>query len=176
VRTVFEQLRSGGRVRRGEIGLRTQTITPALAAALGLPRPRGVLVRDVIPRSPADAAGLRIGDVVTTLDGRPVENARQLDVGLYRKPVGSGVVIEVVRGGDTLRAVPVAAQRPDDPESVASLASSPENLDPALGILALDLDERILPRLPGLRARAGVVVAAGVAAPPSPTTRCAPAT
>ena len=128
VRAVFEQLRDGGRVRRGEIGLRTQTITPALAAALALPRQRGVLVRDVIPGSPAERAGLRIGDVVGTLDGKPVENARQFQVGLYRKPVGAGVAIEVVRGSDTLRAVPVVAERPDDPASVASLASAPARL------------------------------------------------
>ncbi len=163
VRTVFEQLRDSGRVRRGEIGLRTQTITPALAAALELPRQRGVLVRDVIPRSPADRADLRIGDVVAALDGKPVENARQLQVGLYRKAVGSGVALELLRGKETLRAVPVVAERPGDAASVTALASSPENLVRPLGVLALDLDERLTSMLPRLRASAGVVVAAGAA-------------
>jgi serine protease Do len=166
VRAVFEQIRETGRVRRGEIGLRTQTITPVLGRALGLRRDHGVLVRDVIAGSAAATAGLEIGDVILSLDGKPMENARQLEVNLYRRPVGSGLPLEVLRGDRTLRFVPVVAERPGDPANIAALVTPQRNLLPRLGVLALDLDARILELMPRLRARAGVVVAAGKADAP----------
>ena len=85
VRSVYEQIRRSGRVRRGAIGVRAQTITPPLAAGLGLVFDRGVVLSDVLPSGPAAAAGLRPGDVVIALDAKPMENARQLDVNLYRR-------------------------------------------------------------------------------------------
>jgi serine protease Do len=97
VRTVVEQLRKIGRVRRGDIGIRAQTVTPLLASGLRLARETGVLLADVIPGSPAARAGLAIGDVVLALDGKPMENGRQLQVGLYRHFVGDVVSLDVLR-------------------------------------------------------------------------------
>ena len=91
VRTVYEQIKTTGRVRRGDIGVRVQTITPTLARGLGLARESGVVVADVAPGSAAAAAGFRPGDIVLTLDGRPMENGRQFQVGLYRQTVGNFV-------------------------------------------------------------------------------------
>jgi len=88
VRAVYEQLRKSGRVRRGVIGVRAQTITPSLAAGLGLVFDRGIVLSDVTPAGPAEAAGLRPGDIVLALDGKPMENARQFDVNLYRRAPG----------------------------------------------------------------------------------------
>ena len=56
VRTVYEQIRRFGRVRRGDIGVRAQTVTPILARGLALPRDRGVVLADALPGSPADQA------------------------------------------------------------------------------------------------------------------------
>ena len=78
VRAVYEQLRQHGRVRRGDIGVRPQTLTPVLATGLGLARDHGVVLADVLPGGPAAQAGLRPGDVVVALDGKPMENGRQL--------------------------------------------------------------------------------------------------
>jgi serine protease Do len=69
VKTVFEQIKATGRVRRGTIGVYAQTITPTLAAALKLPQDWGVILGDVFPGSPAAAAGFRMGDVVVSLMG-----------------------------------------------------------------------------------------------------------
>src|SRR5437867_2002721 len=64
VRYVYEQIRTRGRVHRGEIGVRVQTVTPGLAAGLGLRQDWGAVVADVVPGGPAAEAGLRIGDLV----------------------------------------------------------------------------------------------------------------
>ncbi len=70
VSTVYTQLRKEGHVHRGKIGIYVQTITPAIAEGLGLTRDWGVLVGDVAPDGPADKAGVKVGDVVLTANGR----------------------------------------------------------------------------------------------------------
>jgi serine protease Do len=160
VRNVFDQIRRTGRVVRGQIGAQVQTVTPALAAGLGLQRPWGVVVADVVPGGPAEAAGLRGGDLVLSLDGKTQENARQLEVNLYRRSVGETVSLEVLRGADKLTVRVPVYERPDDPGRFAEMLSPERNLVPALGILALDLSDKVMALLPGLRAKAGVLVGA----------------
>jgi serine protease Do len=162
VRTVFEQIRKTGRVRRGEIGVRAQTITPTLAAGLGLKRDQGTVLADVAPGSPADKAGLSVGDLVLTLDGKPMENGRQLHVNLYRREVGEIVRLEILRG-DQPTTVTVSVAERADPLSAATLLTDPrENVVPRLGILAATLDPKLAAFLP-LRSKAGVVVASASA-------------
>jgi serine protease Do len=162
VRTVFEQIRKTGRVRRGEIGVRAQTVTPTLAAGLGLKRDQGVVLADVAPGSPADRAGLSIGDLVLTLDGKPMENGRQFHINLYRREVGDIVKLEVLRGDQRTSATVSVAERAD-PLSAAALLSDPrENVVPRLGILAATLDPKLAAILP-LRSKSGVVVASASA-------------
>jgi serine protease Do len=160
VKNVFDQIRKNGRVRRGQIAIQAQTVTPALAVGLGLPQAYGVVVSDVYPGGKAAAGGLRAGDLVLSLDGKALENARQLEVNLYRRGVGETVALEVQRGADKLLLRVEVEERPDDPERFAELLSPEKNLVPNLGILAMDLDEDVLRLLPGLRAKAGVLVGA----------------
>ncbi len=158
VRAVFEQIRKTGRVRRGEIGVRAQTVTPILAAGLGLKRDRGAVLADVAPGSPADRAGLSIGDLVLSLDGKAIENGRQLHVNLYRRAVGDVVRVEVLRGEQPTTVTVSVAER-SDPLSAATLLTDPrENIVPRLGILAATLDPKLAAGLP-LRSKSGVVVA-----------------
>ena len=167
VRTVFDQIRAKGRVRRGTIGVSAQTVTPMLAQALKLPQDYGVILGDVFPQTPAALAGLQIGDLVLTLDGKPMENGRQFDVNLYRRAVGDMVMLEVLRGDKTLK-VPVAvAERPGDPERFSDLVSPERNVVARLGVLALDVNDRIASMIGGLRLGRGVLVAARSADAPS---------
>jgi len=160
VRAVYEQLRTSGRVRRGMIGMRGQTITPALAAGLQLQRDWGVVAADVTPGGPAAQAGLRIGDVIVTLDGKAMENARQLDVNIYRRRIGDTVTLDVARGGQALSIRVPVTERDDDPGRFMDLVTPERNLVPKLGILALELDRRVAAMLPPLRQDKGAVVAA----------------
>ena len=158
VRTVYEQIRKNGRVRRGEAGIRPQTITPALASGLGLARDSGVVLADVLPGSPAARAGLRPGDLVLAVDGKTMENGRQLQIALYRRIAGDVVSLEILRSGQS-RAVPVTmAERLDPLGGLSESADPRQHLVPRLGILGLDLDRRLAEALPVLRVPSGVVV------------------
>ena len=159
VRNVFDQIRRTGRVHRGEIGVRVQTVTSALAAGLGLRQDWGVVLADVPPGGAAAQAGLRAGDVVLKLDGKAMENARQFEVDLYPRPPGGSVTVDVLRGAERLTYVVTIAERPGDPARFADRVSPDRNAVTRLGVLALDLDPTIALLLPPLRARAGVVVA-----------------
>ena len=98
VRNVFDQIRKTGRVRRGEIGVITQTITPLIAEGLGLSQDWGVVDSDVDPNGPGGRAGLQAGDIVLALDGKPMENGRQFQVNFYTRGVGAPVTLEILRG------------------------------------------------------------------------------
>jgi serine protease Do len=159
VRHVFEQVRRYGRVRRGDIGVRAQTITPTLAEGLGLSRDWGVVLGDVFPDGPAASAGLEIGDIVAALDGKPMENARQLQVNLYSRAVGDSVMLTVERAGTTIEARVTVVERDDDPLRFTALVGAEELVVPQLGIVGLDITDRVRELLSDLRASTGVVVA-----------------
>jgi len=160
VRFVYEQIKTNFRVSRGVIGVGLQTVTPNLARGLGLPREWGVVISDVHPGSPAQEAGLMIGDIVLAMDDRPMENGRQLEVNLYGKPIGAPVTLDIARGTDTIRRRVMVAARPDAEQEFIDLTSPERNLVPQLGLLCITVDERVASMLGALRANAGVLVAA----------------
>jgi serine protease Do len=166
VRSVYEQIRRSGRVRRGVIGVRAQTITPPLAAGLGLLFDRGVVLSDVEPSGSGAQAGLRPADVVVALDGKPMENARQLDVNLYRRAPGETVTLSVRRGQQALDVPVQVVERPEDPDRFLSLVTPERNFVPRLGVLALELDDSLRRSLGPLRGADGVLVAARSGAAP----------
>ena len=159
VRAVYNQIRQFGRVRRGEIGVHAQTVTPELARGLGLSQNWGVVLADVYPGGPGATAGLRIGDLILTLDGKAMENARQFQVNLYPRRVGEALVLEVLRGSARLAYSMTPIERRSDPDRFQAMVRPEEHLIPELGILALDLTPEVSAMLPALRGPKGVVVA-----------------
>ena len=158
VRAVFEQIRKTGRMRRGEIGVRAQTITPLLAAGLRLKRDQGAILGDVIPGGPGARAGLRVGDIVLTLDGKPIENGRQFHVNLYRRALGDRVRVEILRGDRRATVTVSVAERVDPLSEARALADPRKNVVPRLGILAVTLGPQPASGR-GIRGRTAVVVA-----------------
>ena len=165
-RAVFEQIRDHGHVRRGEIGVQAQTITAGLAAGLALSRDWGVLLADVKPSGPADIGGLKVGDIVQSLDGKLMENARQFNVNIYQRAIGDVVEIKALRGSEELTANVVVLEREDDPGRLAEMVRRDQNMIQKLGILGIELNQEIREMLPPLRRSAGVVVAARLAEGP----------
>jgi serine protease Do len=161
VRTVYEQIRKYGRVRRGQVGLVVQTITPAIASALQLSNATGAVVADVVPGGSAAAAGIEIKDVILSLDGKAIENARQFGVNIYQK-ADQTVTMTVLRRGEQKSIQVAVLERPKDPDRLLSLVNKDQNLVPRLGILAAELDEQTLPLMPSLRKLSGVVILGAV--------------
>ena len=161
VSSVYTQLRKEGHVHRGRIGLYAQTITPAMAEGLNLPQDWGVVVGDVAPGGPADKAGVKIGDVILTLNRRTMHNARQLEAYIFRSPMKEKVTLGVLRGADRLTMDVQVIDTVDDPQRFADMVNPEDNLVPRLGILGIGIDKTLGQLLPDLRNSYGVVVAAG---------------
>jgi serine protease Do len=163
LRNVYTQIRKEGHVHRGQIGVSVETITPVLATGLALTQDWGVLVADVTPDGPAYKAGLQPGDIVLNLDDKPMENARQLEVNLWRFPVGDKVSLDVLRGTERLTMDVSVTAQDDDPQRFADLVNPEKNLIPKLGILGVEIDRKLAPLLGDLRKQYGIVVAARAA-------------
>jgi serine protease Do len=163
VNRVYTQIRREGHVHRGRIGVHAQTITPAIAAGLALPQDSGVILSDVEPEGSADRAGAKVGDIVLTLNGRIMRTAPQLEMEIFRSPMGQKVSLAVLRGSDHLTIEVPVAESVDDPQRFADLVNPEDNLVPRLGILGIGIDKKLAGLLPDLRNAYGVVVAAGSA-------------
>ena len=100
-RWAMESLVKSGHVERGFLGVQIQDLTPSLAQAFKTERTNGALVADVTAGSPADAAGIKSGDVIVEFNGKPVENASQLKLHVAETAPGSSVPVVVNRNGET---------------------------------------------------------------------------
>jgi serine protease Do len=163
VRSVFGQLRKEGHVHRGRIGVHAQTITPGMATGLELAQDWGVIIADVLPDGPADKAGVKIGDIVRSVNGRIMHDARQLELEVFRFPMRQKVTLEVLRNSEHLTIEVPVIDAVDDPLRFADLVNPEDNLVPRLGILGIGIDKKLAELLPDLRNSYGVVVAAGSA-------------
>ena len=109
---VVVQLTEHGRMRRGRLGLLLQDMTPELASAFGISPRQGAVVAKVVPKSSADEAGLRVGDVIVALNGHPVHSGRDLRNSFGVLSVGDSAVLQVLRDGHPLSiSIQVAATR-----------------------------------------------------------------
>jgi serine protease Do len=166
-RQVMDQLVKSGRVERAALGIAVRDASAEDAAYVGLPAPRGVLVQDLEPSSPARRGGLQPGDVIVAVDGTPVDYVSQLQERVaFRKP-GEVVALEVARKGGARATVRVTLQAVADGAPAAARADAadePEGADKApvrgLGIRVAPLDEAAAQQLAlPAEARGGVLVA-----------------
>ena len=156
---VYQRLRKDGRIRRGSIGVIPETITPTLGAALGLDRDAGVILSDVAPDSAADTAGLEPGDVVLSVDGKPMREARDLALAVFQRAPGDQMTMEIQRGKERMSKTVAVLERKSEPSQMEDLAYS-ATLVRQLGILAVTVDEKVTAILPDLRRLSGAAVAA----------------
>ena len=98
-KNVMDQLITNGKVHRGQLGVGVQPLTSDLASGLGLKEVRGVLVNLVKPGSPADRAGIRNGDVITAIDGHPVDEPNALRNRVATTAPDSQAKISFIRDG-----------------------------------------------------------------------------
>jgi serine protease Do len=112
-RPVVEQLRARGRVERGWLGVRIQTVTPELVQSLRLPKPAGALVAKVAAGGPAAAAGFEPGDVILSVNGRDIRRMRDLPLVIAEAPVGQVAAVTVWRRNAEITLWPVIGEMPN---------------------------------------------------------------
>ena len=163
VRFVYDSLRKYGHVHRIEVKAGAQTITDNLAKGLGLTQNWGVVIDDVTPDGPADAGGLKIGDIVLRADGRLIATLPAFTAALYLHPLDETLKLEVLRGTERKTLYIAALETKDAMDALSELANSRDNLVSRLGILALELNDDLRSAVGPLRNSSGVVVVARVA-------------
>jgi len=162
-RTVFKQFIKYGQLRRQENGIGIQTITQAMAANLGLARDYGVIVSDVLPASPAESRGVKVGDILVSIDGQPADNLPTVNYMFRLRDSNNDVQLVVQRGTAQQSFSVPAIEVKSEFDTVSSMADAEKNLVAPLGILGIQIDERILSVAKGLRGPYGIIVAARVA-------------
>jgi Do/DeqQ family serine protease len=99
-RTVMEQLLANGKVRRGQLGVAIQPVTPDQAAKLGLTGPKGVVIASVAPQGAAARAGLRPDDIIVAFQGDQVSDGNTLRNRIASTAPGSTVKLTILRNGE----------------------------------------------------------------------------
>jgi serine protease Do len=160
IRVAFRQLKQFGRLRRQEIGMEIQSITPEMAAGLRLPRNYGVIVSDALPGGPANAAGLKQGDILISVDGQSAENVPSVSYYFLLRDSGEKVHIEALRGTSKLTFdVPVLEEK-HAIDGILALATPQKNLVSEIGILGVEIDRDLAPMVTQLRNAFGIIIAA----------------
>ena len=155
VKAVIRSSATTGRVVRPWGGVEVQEVTPDIANALGLDRPAGALVSDLHRLSPLNQAGIRRGDVIVALDGKPIESSREFNYRLATAPVGETARITYVRGGEANSAEVKLIAPPEVPPREETLV---QGRSPFAGLVVANLSPAVADEL-GLGASAtGVVV------------------
>ncbi len=110
---VMDQLIKYGKVKRGVLGVNIYNVTPDIAKEYGLSESAGALVGGVVPGSSAEHAGVKTGDIITTLNNRPMKDASELrnSIGMLR--VGDKVEIGLLRDGKPVKVTALIADRGD---------------------------------------------------------------
>jgi serine protease Do len=163
VRVVSDQLRKYGHLHRPEVGVQLQTISPEMAQGLKLSRNYGVILSDVVPLGPAEAAGLRIGDILLAVDGKTADNLPYVAFHMLSRNSGEKIRFEVLRGTIEIAFDVMLKERPHEMDQVSSLADPEKNLVPQLGIVAVEIDKNIASMIEDLRDPYGIIVAARAA-------------
>ena len=162
VRVVLQNAKAGSRrVRRPWLGAALQDVTQEAAASLGQPRPGGALVRQVAPASPAERAGLRAGDAIVEIDGKPVADAAGATFRLGTLALGGKADLAVQRGERTLHVLLDLMAAPEvPPRNATALAGR----HPLAGATVVNLSPAVAEEL-GMEAVTGGVVVSEVRQP-----------
>ena len=153
-RAIKEQLIESGEVTRGYLGVYLQELTQLLAESLGLQDANGILISDVVEKSPAEAAGIKPGDVIRKMDGQTIR-----DTGAFRNEVSARrpdtqVEFDILRDGEHITLSATIGRLPED-ETIAKAAVA-DTLE-TLGMRVSDITEE-LSRRRGYNPNEGVVI------------------
>jgi serine protease Do len=154
-RGIIAQLKAGGEVTRGWLGVAIQDVNQEMAEYYSIEAKKGVFVADVFKGDPADAAGIKARDIIVEINGQKVETSRQLTALIANIPVGQTAKVKVLRDGQT-KTFNVKIAKRDDAKT-ASRTPAPEKREDLLGLRVSNLTPEVAQRF-GIAETAGVVV------------------
>jgi S1-C subfamily serine protease len=140
VQVVVASAKSGGKaVKRPWLGAKLQAVTPEIAETLGLKLHSGALVANVTANSPAARAGLKLSDLIVTIDGQPVDDPNAFDYRFATRPLGGTAQIDAQRGGRLVKlAIPLETAPDTGRDEITLTTRSPfqgakvSNISPAV--------------------------------------------
>lgn len=155
---VADQLRESGHVSRGYLGVLIQDVDPNLAESFGMAQPHGALVSQVMKGSPADTAGIKVGDIILSFNGRKLLNSSQLPPLVGTSRVEEKATLRVLRGGKERDVSVVVGRLPDDEAeaAVAPAKNVPDEIE-QLGLAVIDIEPQVREEL-GLSDSGGALV------------------
>mgnify|MGYP005840251707 CR=1 FL=1 len=139
VKNIVEQIKEHGRPIRGWLGVRIQKVTKDMASALGLDESKGALVAEVEPDSPADKAGLKVGDVIMSYDGENINEINDLPKLVAQTSVGAKAKMTVLRDGNMAQLTAKIAELEE--EDMPSMAGKEEADTGSLGLRLTNLTD-----------------------------------
>lgn len=157
---VVDQIKSGGHVTRGWLGVLIQDVTRELAQSLGMDKPEGALVSQVLPDSPAEKAKLKVGDVIVEFNGRNVPTSAALPPMVGVTPINKPVKVKVIREGKPLMLSVTIGELPPEEEMASANGDQSKGSGVEEGRLKLRLDNLTAAQRKelGLPSMQGVVV------------------
>jgi serine protease Do len=158
VEFAYAELKEFGSVPPITINAHAQSITPDLAEAMKLPQNWGVILSDIEPGGPAAAAGLKPKDLVTMIDGFPIDSLPKYTAFLYLHPHGVPMEMKVLRDGNPATVSVNPAVAPPSLENLSELINTKTDLIAALGVFVIDLKGPLVEAMP-TRSKSGVIVA-----------------
>lgn len=135
---VADQIKKHGKAEHGWLGVQIQDVTRELAESFGMKKPEGALVSKVVPDSPAEKAGLQIGDIITEFNGQSVLTSSDLPPMIGMTAVNSEAVLKIIRQGDAKTINFKIGRLPDQPEQLAKNQVPETKPDNKLGIVVTD--------------------------------------
>jgi serine protease Do len=154
---IARELIKTGKVRRPYLGIAMQELTGDMAKAMGGPD-KGALVQALTPGAPAEKAGVKRGDIITRVDGKPIQNSRDVQRQVLSRGVGEAVALEIWRDGKPVILTAKAAELPGEDGQVGAATSDEAQSGKAkLGLNLQTLTPQMAGRF-GLRADGGVLI------------------
>jgi serine protease Do len=141
-RDVMSSLIQDGHVTRGYLGVMIQDVTPALSKEFKLKDNKGALVGDVTPKSPAEKAGMRSGDLILEFNGKKVNDSRHLKLEVAKTKPGETVPVKILRDGDTETVEVKVKELPGSEQLAKNDNRSGEDTGTLNGVGVADLDAR----------------------------------
>jgi len=141
VMNVVDQIKATGKAAHGWLGVQIQDVTRELAESFGMKKPQGALVSKVLPDSPAEKAGLQIGDIITEFNGQQIETSGDLPPMVGITPINDKATLKIIRQGETKSLDFKVGLLPDEADKLAEAKVAPKLPHNRLGVNVIDLTD-----------------------------------